>query len=80
MHPEQTSLHHHFAGELHAGRTNVHAMEAVLPEGANPAVKVSARRPEEQSPNPREPRVTDMRVKKRHDIALDTAMETIAHY
>ena len=43
FHLQQACLHHHLAGEFHAGRADVHAFIALLAEGANAAMEVFAR-------------------------------------
>jgi len=79
-HFEQRRLHHHFAGELHAGGAQAHLLVSRPGERAQAAMKVMAVRFEEKAPNRSEQRVAEILVQCGHCARLNAALEPIAHY
>ena len=79
-HAEEIGLDHHFAGELHPCRTNVHAAKTVAPECADAAMEVSARRGEEKPANSGKYRITEIAMQRRHGPLGNATPEAVSHY
>src|SRR6516165_5896475 len=73
-------LHHHLAGELHAGRLEVERDGAVPPEAPQAAVEVAGLAVEEQAADEGEHRVAEVAVQGGHRARGDAALEAVAHH
>src|SRR6516164_11401085 len=71
-------LHHHLAGELHAGRLEAELDGAVPPEAPQAAVEVADLAAEEQAADEGEHRIAEVTVQGRHCAGGDTALEAVA--
>jgi hypothetical protein len=80
LHSQQGRLHHHLAGKLHPRRPHVHSPVAFPPEPPHPAVKIPTLRLEKQPAHPRQHRIPQVAVQKRHRSLGNPAAEPVAHH
>src|SRR5581483_6344085 len=79
LHSKQACLYDHFAGEFHAGRPKMHAIYGIFPKCPHSAVKVSALRAKKELANPRQHRISEISMERRHGAGLYPAAESVAH-
>src|SRR5438046_10595053 len=77
-HSLERRLDHHLAGELHASRAEVHALEGFLAKRAQSAVRVADARVEEGARDPAQHRVAQPAMQPRHGPRLDPTREATA--
>ena len=79
MQAHQAGLDHHFTGEFHARGAEIHALHALLSEGAHATVKIAAGGAEEEPADPGKQRIAKVTMQKGHGMVADATMKPIAH-
>lgn len=77
--PRQGRLDHHFAGELHACRSQPETENSLSSKAPQPTVKIAAGTGEKQPPQARQQRIAQVAMEKRHGTPGDAAAKAVAH-
>ena len=78
--PLNGRLHHHFAGEFHAGCLQIQPQNRVAVETPQPAMEIAARAMEEQPSDRGQHRIAQIAVQRRHRTRHDAALEAVPHH
>src|SRR5258705_1452337 len=73
-------LDDHFARKLHAGGLKIQVKDGATFETSQTAMEIAARATKEQSANPRQQRIADVAVEKRHRAWANPTAEPVSHH